>query len=528
MTIASFPIFAVAAILLAAAITVVSRALLSRGTSIDLTFDTAAVRGRSGWTKFWGRDPFIQSQRERKGTPFATYAVPGGESVVARFAWSDLQSHQLVLGSTGSGKSTLLEAMAHENFRAKRPVALVDLHGDLFARTAAMALHEKVQRLVLIDFTKPDQLPGWNPLDRLPGVDVGRQVDLLVSVLKRLYSDEVASSWAWGVKVEELMRHALQVCIESTSPFSLADLPSFFLIPGIREGVLANAPEKAREYFTTQFGAREEMYASAVVNKLTPFLGSIAVQRFLGQPRSTVDLFGALERGDTVLINLAAGYLGPAAKVMGRLLVNTFQVAALRREALPPEKRSPYSLIIDEAHALAGADSGLEDFLVAARKYGVFVTLAAQGLSLFPPSFRPHLLGNTGRQFFFRLPYSEAHSLANDILEPLGTIYRDQVRPNDTITDPLLTPSEEIAWRTRELANLPVGACYWLLKGRPYKARRIQILPPPPWPFTRGRLEEQIRRVMLHQKMSVTSALPAPENVRPKAEPGASLLGSIT
>ncbi|MCM2316050.1 MAG: DUF87 domain-containing protein [Thermoanaerobaculia bacterium] len=515
MTIMSFAAAVAAAFFLAGLVTIVlRRASRPNGLAVDLVFDTAVTRAREGWTKFWSRDPFIHGQRERKGTPFATYAVPGGrDSIVTRFAANDLQHHTLVLGSTGSGKSTLLEALAHEHFRAKRPLALIDLHGDLYARAAALALHEKVQRLVLVDFTKPDLLPGWNPLDRMAGVDVGRQVDLLVSVLKRLYSDEVAASWAWGVKVEELMRAALRACIESASLFSLADLPSFFLVPAVREGVLASAPESARDYFTTQYGAREEMYASAVVNKLTPFLGSVAVQRFLGQPRSTFDLFGAIERGDTVLINLAAGYLGPAAKVMGRLIVNTLQVATLRREAVSLDRRHPYSLIIDEAHALAGTDSGLEDFLVAARKYGVFVTLAAQGLSLFPPSFRPHLLGNTGRQFFFRLPYSEAKALANDVLEPLGTVFRHQIRPNDAIDDPLLTPAEEMAWRTRELANLPVGACYWFMKERPYKARRIQILQPPPWPFPPSQLDTRIHASVLDGRgaeQSNAAATPLP------------------
>lgn len=68
--------------------------------------------------------------------------------------------------------------------------------------------------------------------------------------------------------------------------------------------------------------------------------------------------------------------------------------------------------------------------------------------------------------------------LTPDILEPLGSVWREQLRPHDSIDDPLLTPAEEIAWRTSELAHLPTGACYWLLKGRPYKARRVQVLPP--------------------------------------------------
>ena len=467
---------------------------------LSLTFNTSTAKAKQGWAAFWARDPFVQAQRERKGMAFGLYAVPGSESIATHIASSDTFQHTLVLGSTGSGKSSLLELLARFYLRQQRPFTLIDLHGDLFTRVSAWALLAETPRLVLLDFTRPELLPGWNPLTRVEGIDVGRHVDLLVGVLKRLYAGEDAASWAWGVKVEELMRYALRACIESDSVMSLVDLPQFFLIPAIRQRVLATASEQSRAYFSLRFGAREAMYVSAALNKLEPFLGSIAVQRFLGQPRSTVDLLGAIDRGDTVVVNLAKGYLGPTADVVGRLLVNVFQMAALRREALPPEKRAPYSLLLDEAHVLAGAESGLEDFLVAARKYRVFVTLAAQGLSLFPASFRPHLLGNTGRQFFFRLPYAEARSLANDIFEPLGSIWREQTRPNEKIEEPLLTPAEELAFRTRELANLPVGACYWVLKGRPYKGRLVQVLTPLQLPYRESELRERIDAAMLAHK----------------------------
>jgi energy-coupling factor transporter ATP-binding protein EcfA2 len=474
----------------------VNRAPAVDGDVLSLRFDTSTAKAKRGWAAFWARDPFVQSQRERKGMAFALYDVPGGDTIAAHIARDDMAQHALVLGSTGSGKSSLLEVLARYDIAEQRPFTLIDLHGDLFTHVAGWCLAKRVPNLVLLDFTRPELLPGWNPLTRVEGVDVGRHVDLLIGVLKRLYAGEDAASWAWGVKVEELMRYALRACIESDSVMSLVDLPQFFLIPAIRQAVLATASEESRAYFTLRFGAREEMYVSAVLNKLEPFLGSVAVQRFLGQPRSTVDLLGAIDRADTVVVNLAKGYLGPTADVVGRLLVNVFQMAALRRERVAPDKRTPYALLLDEAHVLAGAESGLEDFLVAARKYRVFVTLAAQGLSLFPPSFRPHLLGNTGRQFFFRLPYGEAKLLANDIFEPLGSVWRAQTRPNERIEEPLLTPAEEIAWRTRELANLPIGACYWLLKGRPYKARRIQILKPMPSPFRAGELRKRIDAAM--------------------------------
>jgi hypothetical protein len=61
---------------------------------------------------------------------------------------------------------------------------------------------------------------------------------------------------------------------------------------------------------------------------------------------------------------------------------------SLRSSALsrpPPRERAPGS------SAAAGAKSGLQDVHVAARKYRVSVTLAAQALSLFQPNLPAHL-----------------------------------------------------------------------------------------------------------------------------------------
>jgi hypothetical protein len=453
-----------------------------RGTAdtLALTYQTRGSRTRAGWDAFYlARDRFLHEQLRRAGGgfPFGTYRAPDGQTVPTWITLADLRFHTLVLGATGTGKSTLLELLARANVDRGQPFALLDLHGDLFTRVHSWLLACGVDRVRVIDFTRPESLPSWNPLARLPDVDIGRQVDLVVGVLKRLYAAETASSWAWGVKIEELTRYALRAAIESDVPVALADIPAFFLLPALRSRVLASAAPETRAYFLTRFGPREQMYVSAVLNKLEPFLGSTAVQRFLGGAPSTIDLLSVMDRGEILLVNLAKGYLGPTADVMGRLLVNALQMAALRRERIPFRNRRPYALLLDEAHVLAASESGLEDFLVAARKYRVAVTLAAQGLSLFPATFRPHLLGNTGRQFFFRLPHAEARSLAHDLFEPRGDVWRDAVRPYDDVaSDPLLSGAEEESARTRELANLPIGACYWLLKGRRYKARRVRVI----------------------------------------------------
>ncbi len=465
---------------------------------LTLTFDTRQTRYWKAMSDFYrARDRFLHEmlRRDGDGIRFGEYHAADGSRVPCRFTGVDLRQHTLVLGATGTGKSSLLEAMARALIARAHAFAVIDPHGDLAERIERWARPTGQLRVVALDFTRPDSLPTWNPLLPMEGVDPGRQVDLLVSVLKRLYAAERAASWAWGVKVEEIVRMALRGSIESTVPVTLADLERLLLDPRYRKEVLATAGSDVANYFLHRFGAQEQMYTSAVVNKLSPFMGSVGVQRFLGGGGEPIDLLAQPDRPVALIVNLARGALGSAADVLGRLLLNTLLLAALRRAGTVPETRRHFSLLVDEAHSFAGTEGGLEDLLVTGRKFHFALTLASQGLSLFPAHLRPLLLGNTARQFFFRLPYSEARLLGPEILEPLGNVGREAIRPYDDLSDPLLNPVEEMAARIRELADQPVGSCYWALRGTKFKARRIQVdrpKTPPPLPLVEHERADEI------------------------------------
>jgi energy-coupling factor transporter ATP-binding protein EcfA2 len=453
---------------------------------LTLTFRTRQSRYWTAMADFYrAKDRFLHEmlRRDGEGRRFGEYIAADGSRVACRLTGTDLRQHALALGATGSGKSSLLEAMARALLSRASAFAVIDPHGDLADRVERWARISGQLRVVSLDFTRPESLPSWNPLLPMAGVDPGRQVDLLVSVLRRLYSAARASSWAWGVKVEEIVRMALRGSIESEVPVTLADLERFLLDPRYRKEALATAGAEATNYFLHRFGPQEQMYVSAVVNKLSPFLGSAAVRRFLGGGGEPVDLLDLPDRPVALIVNLARGALGAAADVLGRLLLNTLLLSALRRTGSVPETRRHFALLVDEAHTFAGTEGGLEDLLVTGRKFHFALTLASQGLSLFPAHLRPLLLGNTARQFYFRLPYAEARLLGPDILEPLGNVGREAVRPYDDLSDPLLDPREEITARMRELTDLPRGACYWALRGRRFKARRIRVdrpeTPPP-------------------------------------------------
>ncbi len=445
---------------------------------LTLTFDTRQTRYWRAMADFYrSRDRFLHEmlRREGDGERFAEYHAADGSRVPCRLTGTDLHQHTLVLGATGTGKSSLLEAMAKALLARANAFALIDPHGDLADRIERWARVSGQLSVVSLDFTRPEKLPSWNPLLLMEGVDPGRHVDMLVSVLKRLYASEKASSWAWGVKVEEILRMALRGSIESAVPVTLVDLERVLLDPRYRREVLATVGNEVADYFRYRFGPQEQMYTSAVVNKFSPFLGSAGVRRFLGDGGEAIDVLALPERPVAVIVNLARGALGSSANVLGRLLLNTFLLAALRRVGMVPETRRHFSLLVDEAHSFADAEGGVEDLLVTGRKFHFTLTLASQGLSLFPAHLRPLLLGNTARQFFFRLPFAEARLLGPEILEPLGNVGREAIRPYDDLSDPLLAPAEEMNARIRELADQPVGSCYWALRGTKFKARRIKI-----------------------------------------------------
>ena len=457
--------------------------------TLRFRFDTAATRAMQTWEQFYlDADGFYQEQRTRAGhgAQFATYQLPRNRSLPVWMTGEDLDRHALIVGGTGTGKSALIERMTRLCFSIGRGCCVIDPHGDLYMRLVAFARAAGVRDLTLLDFTQPDTLPSWNPVKPIDGVDPARQVDLLVGILKRLYNDEESKSWSYGVKSTELLVYALRACIESKQPATLDTMRSFLLIPTLREHLLPTTSEQVRHYFRERFTKGDAHFVSAVLNKLDPFLNSIAAQRFLGNPVSTFDPLAVMDRGGTVLINLAKGFTGSAGDILGRLILNGFELGALRRESIPPDERRPYSLLVDEAHSYTGTDGALDVLLTAARKYRLSLVLATQALALLPPRFARIALGNAGEQFFFRLGQDEAQKLAPSIFEPQGNMPRPQVRAYDKVTDPYLTPAEEIAARGRDLANLPVGACYWLSRGRPYRARRIEVHPPEALPSERA------------------------------------------
>jgi hypothetical protein len=122
-------------------------------------------------------------------------------------------------------------------------------------------------------------------------------------------------------------------------------------------------------------------FVESTRRRLGPFLSSPIVRRMLGRREHVLDLAGAMERGDIVLVNLRVTdqFTEEDQRIIGSLLVNELRLSALRRRNPTPR----FYAVIDECYKFLNQD--VESMLVETRKRGVHLLLAHQNLAQLGP-----------------------------------------------------------------------------------------------------------------------------------------------
>jgi len=110
--------------------------------------------------------------------------------------------HTHLIGRPGTGKSTLEEHMIIDDIKSGDGVAVLDPHGDLSQRLLELIPEEYVDKVIYFDPSDPYWIPIWNPMQKIPGQDIGRITDDLVGVLKSFVS-------GWGDRLEHILRHCI-------------------------------------------------------------------------------------------------------------------------------------------------------------------------------------------------------------------------------------------------------------------------------------------------------------------------------
>jgi len=326
-------------------------------------------------------------------------------------------THFYVIGASGTGKTKFLEYLIQQDIKNGAGFGVVDPHGDLIEDIKGWLYFYSSKSLendlILIEPTNPETTVSFNPLEQIKGISPEEQAGELVEVFKKIWWD------SWGARMEDILRNSLIALTENN--LTLVELPLLLSDSLVRKKILKNVKnptclQRFKEFNSLAPNTRRE-WVESTLNKVNAFLSDRRIRQIFTLPKSSFNLREIVDTQKIILVKLERGRLKGSADLLGSLLLSKIQMAAFSRTDLPPGKRVPFYLYIDEFQNFA-TQSFIET-LSEARKYQLSLILAHQNLSQLPKGLRDSLLANCGVQTCFRISREDAQIMAKELLTPL-------------------------------------------------------------------------------------------------------------
>jgi hypothetical protein len=349
-------------------------------------------------------DPRTKGQRRSIGEPTAP-----GEGGNVGLSITDATQHMLLVGPTGTGKSTVMASLALDDIAAGRSVVVVDPKGDdLINDVLARIPAERIGDVVVIDARDTELPVGLNPL-----LARGQSSELVADrVLAALHG----LSESWGPRLG-LVLHAALLTIARNDEATLCALPALLTNPNVRQRLRAGVDDLALDQFWGWFdslsdGERQQVIAPALT-RLQPILLRQSVRAIVGQTEPRFRIDELFKKRKIVLVALGRGLIGPeAASLIGSLFIAELWQALLERAAVPPERRHPVAIYLDEFQTYSHALVDMAEALTMARGLGGCFVLAAQHLAQLPGPVKAAVMANARSKVAFQLTGEDAETMA--------------------------------------------------------------------------------------------------------------------
>jgi hypothetical protein len=388
---------------------------------ISLPIGAPSVAGLS-----LGAAPILMpsSRIPTKGRVFGVSTWPGATRVLAQPVPGGL-SHALLVGPSGVGKSALICNLIEQDLQAGRGLVSIDGKGDLSKDARARIPARRLPDVIVVDPGAGGPQPGLRLF--APGSDPHLTADLVLNVLSAVAPGE------WGPMSARWLRSAL-VLLGHDTESSLADLPFVFADDAYRRRLVARLSDPVAQGVWAAFEemkpAERAHQLAAPLNKIEEIIGRPVIRAIVGQTPSAskLDMGEVLRTGKVVIVSLSPGQIGgPAARLLGALLVHQYFVAVQARAAVPPADRRPAHLYVDEPKVLGDVPVPLDSLYELARGLGCGVLVSAQSLSQLPAGLRQAATTNSSTLVAFRQNSADAKLLSpelpnvsSDALQHLG------------------------------------------------------------------------------------------------------------
>jgi Helicase HerA, central domain len=344
---------------------------------------------------------------------------------------SSRSSHTMITGASGTGKSNLICQLIEQDMADGYGLMLIDPHGDLIADVLRLVPDNRADDVLLIDIESKEYAASINPMAGMKNNALQAQfvVNEVIAMFEQVVENSDTSGPMGRAYLKQTMLLAAHVPLRDAT---FLDCLRIVEDTDYRDYLLSKCKDKEIHRFwatatatrSDTTGLREWLpYLSARFNILTQ---NPVMKRLLCCPTSTLDISACLESKKIVLFKLSKSVLQEQeVQMLGTTLLMQIYAAAMKRAALSPSLRVPFSLYIDEMQTFANAS--FPRLLAETRKMNLGLTMAFQNLRQLAVSggsahtssqvLLDAVLANTANKFVFR-------SAAPSDLEALASVYK--------------------------------------------------------------------------------------------------------
>lgn len=328
----------------------------------------------------------------------------------------DRRRHIYIVGKTGMGKSTLLENMIFSDIQSGKGLAVIDPHGDLADAVINFVPPHRTNDVIIFDPSDTEFPVSFNMLECANPANRHLVASGVVGVFKKIFGE------SWGPRLEHILRNTLLALIEAQGTTMLG-IMRILVDDKYRQGILRQVSDPMVLSFWNDEFARwkpqqQTEAISPIQNKVGQFLSSALVRNILGQPKSSIDLRFAMDKGKIIIVNLSKGKIGEDnSSLLGAMMVTKFQLDVMSRADTVEKERKDFYLYVDEFQNFA-TDS-FATILSEARKYRLNLTVANQYLAQMADEVREAVFGNVGTMIAFQVGFDDAEVIANQFNEEI-------------------------------------------------------------------------------------------------------------
>ena len=337
-----------------------------------------------------------------------------GRATEIRMSREDRVRHLYVVGQTGTGKTNILLNMIKQDIENGDGVCYIDPHGTDIQTILSTIPKERIDDVIYFDPAYTARPMGLNMLEFDPSYPEQKTfvVNEMMNIFNKLFDMKVGG----GAMFEQYFRNSAFLIMEDPeSGSTLLEITRVLADKAFRDAKLA----KCKNPIIKQFweGAEQTTGDQSLANfvpyissKFDNFISNDIMRPVVLQQNSVFNFRKIMDEKKILLVNLSKGRLGDInASLIGLVIVNKIQMAALSRVDMYGKKMNDFYLYIDEFQNVT-TDS-IASILSEARKYRLSLTVAHQYIAQLDEGIKNAVFGNVGSMAVFRVSPEDAQVL---------------------------------------------------------------------------------------------------------------------